>query len=132
MEALTHCLRLSSEILVAAVVVFEEVIRINSSILRVYTMRPMLTGACLIALKHADDFVNTRECWRRLRTAFDTLEFDHMLAIEQKLLKILDYQLPIGVIYQTYANALCLVANNAKGVDRAPLQVLAEEYHNWA
>ena len=127
-EALTHCLRLSSEVLVMAVVVFEKVIRVDPSIVRVYTMRPMLIGACLIALKHADDFVDTRRCWRRLRQVFDTLEFDHLLAIEEKLLKIIDYRLPMGIIYQTYAEALCLVANDAKGVNRAAPTVLADEY----
>ena len=127
-EALTHCLRLSNEVLVTAVVVFEKFIRVDPSIVRVYTMRPMLIGACLIALKHNDDFVDTRRCWRRLRRVFDDLEFDHLLGIEKKLLKLIDYRLPMGIIYQTYAEALCLVANDAKGVNRAAPIVLADEY----
>ena len=127
-QAITHCLDLSSEVLVVAIVCVEEVLRKEPSYLRVYTLRPTLIVACLIAVKLTDDFVSTRRCWEKLRKAFDDLHFERLLLAEQRMALAIDHRLPIGTIYQRYADGLYELANEWSGETRTAPQVLADEF----
>ena len=128
MQAITHCLDLSSEVLVVAIVCIEEVLRKEPSYLRVYTLRPMLIVACLLAVKLTDDFESTRRCWKKLREAFDDLDFEWLLVAEQRMALAIDHCFPIGAIYQRYADGLYQLANEWSGETRTAPQVLVDEF----
>ena len=88
----------------------------------------MLIVACLIAVKLTDDFVSTRRCWKKLRTAFDDLDFEWLLAAEQRMLIAIDHRLPMGAIYQVYADGLYELANEWGGETRTAPRVLVDEF----
>ena len=127
MQAVTRCLNLSSEVLVVAIVCIEKVLRKHPTYLRVYTLRPMLIAACLIALKFTDDYVDTRKCWKKLRAAFDDLDFDWLLVAEEQMVMAIDHHLPMGITYQNYADAMYRVANERSGEERTAPRMLDNE-----
>ena len=69
--------------------------------------RPLLMGACVIALKITNDKrTTTRDCCSLLRDHFTGLTQRHLHLIELTLMETLDWRLPSGTIYQVMANAL--------------------------
>ena len=128
-EAITHCLDLTSEVLVVAVVCIETVLKKRRAGVHVHTVRPMLIAACLIALKFTDDvYFSMTACWKQLRTAFDNLDFDWLLAVEEQMLLAIDFHLPFGNTYQVYADALYRVANERTGEERVAPTMLANDF----
>ena len=128
-EAITHCLDLTSEVLVVAIVCIEAVLKRCRAGLHEHTLRPILIAACVIALKFNDDFhFSMTACWKRLRTAFNNLDFDWLLAAEEQMLLAIDFHLPFGNIYQVYADALYRVANEWTGEERVAPTVLANDF----
>ena len=71
--------------------------------------------------------MGTSQCFNRLSDVLNSLELELLVHIEHQMLEVLHWRLPMGRVYQTYADAIFDAAGAALGVPRPVLQVL----HEW-
>lgn len=103
---LVQRLRMHVGELVMAYALVESVLRNFPTTMRVNSVRPLLLGACFIACKTArDEDLELCQCYESL---CDVLDVDLALLsrIEHQMLELLHWRVPMGPIYQTYANAI--------------------------
>ena len=84
----------------------ESVLRNFPTTMRVNSVRPMLLGACFIACKTSrDEDLELSQCHESL---CDVLDVDLALLswVEHQMLELLHWCVPMGSVYQTYANAI--------------------------
>ena len=69
----------------------------------------------------------TSQCFYRLSDVLNSLELELLVHIEHQMLEVLHWRLPMGRVYQTYADAIFDAAGAALGVPQPVPQVL----HEW-
>ena len=69
----------------------------------------------------------TSQCFYRLSDVLNSLELELLVHIEHQMLEVLHWRLPMGRVYQTYADAIFDAAGAALCVPQPVPQVL----HEW-
>jgi len=113
---LVQRLGLNVEELVFAYACVERALFLHGTVLRRYSVRSLMLGACVIARKVTrDHHVSLGVCFYQLCDVLDALEFEVLKLIERQMLEVLGWRLPMGVVLQTYADALFGAASEALG-----------------
>jgi len=119
------CLNVGELVLAYACV--ERALVTHRTLMRTYSVRSMLLGACVIACKVSRDHeVKLHDCFGRVRDVLNRLQLKLLARIEHQMLECLHWRLPMGRIYQTYADALFAAASCALGLPLDVPHVLAD------
>ena len=114
---LVRRLHLSVEELVFAYACVERVLNRHTTVMRTYSVRPMLLGACVIACKVTRDHaIKVCQCFNQVSCVLDELQLEALVRIEHQMLELLGWCLPMGLVLQRYADALLGVASEARGI----------------
>ena len=114
MQLVALTLDMTAADLVVAYVLIERVVLRCASAIRLFTIRPFILTACVLAVKLAHDkAITTRMCYDRLHGVFCALTMQGLTSYESQLLLILDFEIPSGRLYQNFANELFAAARPA-------------------
>ena len=84
--------------------------------IRSYSVRVVFLAACALTCKVSRDRdLKTNQIHERLGGVFNTLSNGLLVRIEHQLLEVLRWRIPMGDIYQLYANEIFLAASQALG-----------------
>ena len=123
LRTLTCSLKMGCAELVLAYVCLERALMMNTTIMRCYTVRPMLLAACLVATKVTrDDVVTLMDCHKRLSPVLTNVTPIHLRRLEStvraaalalaslvmpstemlspQMLKLLDWRIPTGGVHE--------------------------------
>ena len=107
--------------LVLVMALLEELlVKHDATIMQLYSARPILLAACIVARKLAcDNGVSTPQCVRVVTTYFTGLTTLQCARIERQLLEYLDWRIPIDAhVYERHTHALL---RNGTPSDTLPL-----------
>jgi len=114
---LVQRLGLNVEELVFAYACVERVLNRHRTLMRTYSVRPMLLGACVIACKVTRDHAfKVCQCFNKVSDVLDELKLEALVRIEHQMLELLGWRLPMGLVLQRYADGLFGVASEAIGI----------------
>ena len=88
----------------------------HPQMIRSYSVRLMFLATCALTCKVSRDRdLKTNQIHERLGGVFNTLSNGLLVRIEHQLLEVLSWRIPMGDIYQLYANEIFRAASQALG-----------------
>ena len=115
-QVLVSRLGMQTAEVVFAYVLVETLVRRAPQAIKTFSVRPVFLTACMVAIKVArDDIVTTRHVFANIEDVFTGLTLRGLIQKEFELMRLLDFRLPNGSIYQRYADAIFAAANMLAG-----------------
>ena len=107
-DAIVGCLRLDTREIVVAMVLLEALLVRQGPMLQIYTTRPLLVAACILARKLTHDReIATRRCVDAMKDYFTAMEPLLGARIERQLLEHLYWHIPSDpAVYERHTLAL--------------------------
>eukprot|EP00908_Phaeocystis_cordata_P014702 Transcript_25803.p1 GENE.Transcript_25803~~Transcript_25803.p1 ORF type:complete len:199 (-),score=48.67 Transcript_25803:115-711(-) len=125
--ALAFRLRLSTAELVMAYAFVERALVVNPSLMRIYSVRPIFLGGCVLATKLTRDReMRMRDIYERIDDVLNTMDIRLLVKIEHQMLECLHWRFPTGDVYHDYARALFAAASQTLGFIVQPPPILPE------